>query len=51
VGEKLEAVKLLLDKGADINAKTDDGDTAISLAKEGELADMVALLKARGAKE
>jgi ankyrin repeat protein len=47
----METVKILIDAGADVNAKTQKGDTAMMLAaREGhtEIADM---LKQAGARE
>jgi ankyrin repeat protein len=46
-----EIVKLLIAKGADVNAKTPDGETALSTAQEHHLSDTVEILKAAGAKE
>lgn len=46
-----ELVKFLLSKGADINAKAKDGSTALSLTMEENDAEMVALLKTKGATE
>lgn len=46
-----ELVKLLINKGADINKKAKDGNTAISLARKENDLDMVKLLKSLGAKE
>ena len=43
-------VDLLLEHGADINAKADDGSTPLSAAMEGQNAALVEMLKARGAK-
>jgi uncharacterized protein len=47
----LEAVKFLLDKGADVNVQTQDGRTAMKLAQERGYKEIVELLKAHGAKE
>ena len=44
-------VKLLIDKGADVNAKVDDGATAIRAAKKLDDERIVKLLRARGATE
>jgi ankyrin repeat protein len=44
-------VKLLLEKGADINGKANNGKTALSVAQAQSHADVVAFLKAHGAKE
>ena len=44
-------VKELIKAGADVNAKTDDGRTALSAAKERGNTNIVKLLKAAGAKE
>ncbi len=46
-----EVVKLLIDAGADVNARERDGMTALRYAEERDAADVVALLKAAGAKE
>ena len=50
-GNNIEAVKTLLDKGADINAKDNDGSTALKLASEKGYTDIIKLLKQAGAKE
>ena len=47
----LDIAKLLLDKGADVNAKSKDGDTALMAASEKGHTKIVELLKARGSKE
>jgi ankyrin repeat protein len=44
-------VKLLLDMGADVNAKRQDGWTALKLAQKSGSTEIVELLKAHGAKE
>jgi ankyrin repeat protein len=44
----MEIVKLLLERGADINAKSDDGTTALKLADGNGKTDVAALLRARG---
>ena len=41
---------VLLKNGANVNAKTSDGKTPLSIAKENGHARMVELLKANGAK-
>jgi len=47
-----EVVKLLLEKGADVNVKTNDGKwTALGLAKLKGHTDIVQLLEKAGAKE
>ncbi|MDE7227882.1 MAG: ankyrin repeat domain-containing protein, partial [Treponemataceae bacterium] len=46
-----DVAKLLIETGADVNAKDDDGRTALMLAEERKAADVAALLKAAGAKE
>ena len=46
-----EVVELLLEKGADVNAKTTDGVTAAAAAKWKGHTDIVQLLKKAGAKE
>jgi ankyrin repeat protein len=47
----VEIARLLLAKGADVNAKTKEGRTALSTAIQEGHAEVVALLKAVGAKE
>jgi len=44
-------VALLIDKGADVNAKDRDGKTPLSLAQEKGHNEIIELLKKRGAKE
>jgi ankyrin repeat protein len=46
-----EVVRLLLEKGADVNAKTKYGKTALALAKIKDHTDIVQLLEKAGAKE
>ena len=46
-----DVVKVLLDKGADINLKTTTGQTALAVAKEKKNTDVVQLLEKAGAKE
>ena len=41
---------VLLKNGANVNAKMNDGETALSLAKQFGYARMIELLKANGAK-
>jgi ankyrin repeat protein len=43
--ETLPSMKLLLEKGADVNAKNRDGNTALTLALKNHQADVAALLK------
>jgi ankyrin repeat protein len=43
-------VRILIDREADVNAKNNTGDTALSLAKKGGYDDIVNLLKEAGAK-
>ena len=45
----MNIVKLLIDKGADVNAKTDDGMTALIVAAENGQADVAKLLIDKGA--
>jgi len=45
-----EAVKFLLDHGADPNAENEQGDTPLALAEKQGHAEVVAMLKAHGAK-
>jgi len=49
--EQYDLVKFLIDKGADVNAKANDGTTALSLATKVNDAAMIKLLKEFGAKE
>jgi len=44
-------VQVLLAKGADVNAKSKFGSTALRLAKEKEHKEIVRILKEAGAKE
>jgi len=46
-----ENVALLIDEGADINAKTTSGETALEFAAFSYHKDVVELLKFHGAKE
>ena len=46
-----EVAKLLLDRGADVNASFADGRTALTFASDRGYTDVVKLLKAHGAKE
>ncbi len=48
---KPEIVALLIELGANVNQKMPDGDTPIKMAKNGDQDDVVAMLKAAGAKE
>ena len=48
---KLEVVKILLNKGADVNAKDASGDTALIQASHNNNPEVVEILKAHGAKE
>jgi len=49
-GRHLEALRFLIDKGADVNAKDKNGKTALSLASANMYPEIVQYLKARGAK-
>jgi ankyrin repeat protein len=46
----LKVVKFLIDKGADINAKDEDGETPLSLASAISHPEIIQYLKAHGAK-
>ena len=48
---KPEIVALLIELKANVNLKTPDGDTPLKMAKNGDQDDVVAMLKAAGAKE
>lgn len=48
---RIEAVRILLKYGADVNAGLDDGRTALSVADYEDYPEVVELLKASGAKE
>jgi len=50
-GGHVDVLELLLAHGADVNAKTEKGQTAISLAKEKGHTEIVELLRKHGAKE
>ena len=47
----IEIVKLLIENGADVNAKNEDGETALHLANRKGYLDIVKYLIAKGAKE
>jgi ankyrin repeat protein len=49
-GGYAEIVKLLIDKGADVNPQNDQGQTALDIATDQEFADIVTMLKEHGAK-
>jgi ankyrin repeat protein len=44
-------VKILLNKGADINIKSNDGNTALSIAKKNGRKEIAEMLERAGAKE
>jgi ankyrin repeat protein len=46
-----ELVPLLIDKGADIHAKNNNGETALDLARKGKNHEVVQILKRAGAKD
>ncbi|MEO7795821.1 MAG: ankyrin repeat domain-containing protein [Thermoanaerobaculia bacterium] len=48
---KPDMVALLIELKANVNQKTPDGDTPLKMAKNGDQDDVVAMLKAAGAKE
>ena len=50
-GGHVDAVKALIELKADVNAKTKDGDTPLSAAKKGDQEELIAILKAAGAKK
>jgi len=47
----LEIVKLLLSKGADVNARTEDGRTALSLVGKTKCSEIRTLLLKHGTKD
>ncbi len=49
LGGNREVVKLLLEKGADVKARTSEGDTALMIAVESGKIEMVELLIEKGA--
>lgn len=51
IAGKPEAVAVLIELGANVNQKAPDGDTPLKMAKNGDQDDVVAMLKAAGAKE
>lgn len=48
---KSDCVRALIAAGADVDAKDRDGDTALSMTKEGNFAATAAILRSAGAKE
>ena len=48
---KPEVVAVLVELGANVNQKAPDGDTPLKMAQNGDQDDVVAMLKAAGAKE
>ena len=48
---KPEVVAVLIELGANVNQQAPDGDTPLKMAKNGDQDDVVAMLKAAGAKE
>lgn len=50
-GAQLDAVKLLIELKADVNTKTKDGDTPLKAAQKGDQEEIIAVLKAAGAKK
>jgi ankyrin repeat protein len=48
---RTDIVKLLIEKGADINAKGNSGGTALGTAKKLGLSDIAKILQDAGAKE
>lgn len=49
--EKIEIVRYLISEGADVNAKTDEETTPLSIAEEEGFTEIINLLKESGAKE
>ena len=47
----VDVVKLFLDKGAQVNARDRNGDTALSLARGKDIEEIEKVLKAHGAKK
>ncbi len=47
----LDIIKFLIEKGADVNAKNEAGETALKIAKENKNEKIIKLLKENGAKE
>ena len=45
----LSIVSMLLDRGADVNAKANDGGTACMIASQNGHSSIVSMLRARGA--
>jgi ankyrin repeat protein len=50
-GAQPEAVKRLIELKASVNTKTKDGDTPLKAAQEGDQEEIIAILKAAGAKQ
>jgi len=46
----IQAAKILIEHGADVNAETDTGATALGMAMSRQNSEIVAMLKAKGAK-
>lgn len=51
LGAKIESVKTLIELKANVNTKMKDGTTPLELAQKGDQEEIIALLKAAGAKE
>ena len=49
--EQYKIVQLLVDNGVDVNAKQENGHTALKYARRGDLAQVIKILKRHGAKE
>ncbi|MBW4601237.1 MAG: ankyrin repeat domain-containing protein [Calothrix sp. FI2-JRJ7] len=48
---KIEIPKFLIENGADVNAKTNDGETPLDLALRGYNSNLIKLFKQKGGKQ